>query len=138
MPCSCQNLLCYWPQFPQLTPKARVTDSHSSKGRCVVATERILPGEIIIRERPYAIMVYPECRESHCQLCFKNLGDSEDKITCERCQKVGQTRIRILSTCMCILYCFTMQRDHSFLWYGQTESREIDIWIDRLENSPRK
>ena len=73
-------------QFPQLTSKAKVTDSNNDKGRCVVATEKIMPGEVIIHERPYAIMVYPECSESHCQLCFKSL--SRDKISCQRCQKV--------------------------------------------------
>lgn len=80
-------------RFPQLTCKAKVTDSNSAKGRCVVATERILPGEVIIYERPYAVMVYPECSDSHCQLCFKSLGS--DKISCQRCQKVSKQRVLI-------------------------------------------
>jgi hypothetical protein len=73
--------------FTQLSAKAKVTKTKRS-GRCVVATQKILPGELIIYEKPYAVMLYPEFTEQHCQLCFKELGEAATNIPCQKCQKV--------------------------------------------------
>ena len=42
--------------------------------------------QIIIRERPYAVMMYPAFTESHCHLCFRELG--EEPIPCKGCDQV--------------------------------------------------
>ena len=43
--------------------------------------------QVIIRERPYAVMMYPEFTESHCHLCFRGLEEVE-RIPCKGCDKV--------------------------------------------------
>ncbi len=43
-------------------------------------------GEVIIREKPFATVLYPEFQATHCLTCFKFI--SEDPIQCKSCNKV--------------------------------------------------
>ena len=59
------------------------------RGRLLVATEDIPPGEIIIVETPYSSILLPEYYQSHCQSCYMRV---KAPIPCWFCAKVGTTR----------------------------------------------
>ena len=59
------------------------------RGRLLVATEDIPPGEIIIVETPYSSILLPEYYQSHCQSCYMRV---KAPIPCWFCAKVGTSR----------------------------------------------
>ena len=59
------------------------------RGRLLVATEDIPPGEIIIVETPYSSILLPEYYQSHCQSCYMRV---KAPIPCWFCAKVESTR----------------------------------------------
>ena len=57
------------------------------KGRHLVATQDIYPGEILISESPYSSILLPEYFDTHCQTCYHRVMAP---IPCWCCAKVRQ------------------------------------------------
>lgn len=95
--------------FPQMSKKLSLTTTKKS-GRCIVAKQKILPGneqvcsrylfcrmplnmcfpsgELLILEEAYTTMTYPEFRTSHCLHCFANLEAIPIEVPCTDCRQV--------------------------------------------------
>ena len=59
-----------------------------AKGRQLVATEDIQPGEIVIVETPYSSILLPEYYNTHCQTCYHRVIAP---IPCWCCAKVRKS-----------------------------------------------
>lgn len=73
-------------------------------GRHIVATHDISVGEVLVIERPYALLLNPDHIYSHCSHCF---GRSWDSIPCPNCVHA--------------MYCSELCRDEAWKQYHDVE-----------------
>ncbi|XP_065351447.1 SET and MYND domain-containing protein 4 isoform X2 [Cloeon dipterum] len=55
---------------PRLSSAVQIRFS-TTLGRHLVAARNIQPGEVLICEEPFAAVLAPECRQTHCSFCMK-------------------------------------------------------------------
>ena len=102
--------------FTSLTDHCEVVFS-PDRGRYIVAKRDIKPGEVIMIERPYASVLEPEFRWSHCHHC---MARTVSTIPCTQCS--------------CALYCSETCRSQAWSAYHQAECLcldmiyESDVW----------
>ncbi|XP_019885520.2 SET and MYND domain-containing protein 4 isoform X2 [Camponotus floridanus] len=82
------------PRYPACNSAVEIKDNGGDVGRHAVATREIVPGEIIIVERPHCAFLLAENRFTHCHLCFARIFVP---VPCR--------------TCSCIIYCSRRCRD---------------------------
>ncbi|KAG5323607.1 SMYD4 protein, partial [Pseudoatta argentina] len=58
------------PVYPACSRAVEIKDDGGDIGRHAVATRKIIPGEIVIVERPHCAFLLAETRLTHCHLCF--------------------------------------------------------------------
>ena len=95
--------------FTSLTDHCEVAFSPDG-GRYIVAKRDIKPGEVILLERPYASVLLPEYRWSHCHHC---LSRTVSTIPCTQCSAA--------------LYCSETCRSQAWSTYHQAECLCLDI-----------
>ncbi|XP_012543048.1 SET and MYND domain-containing protein 4 [Monomorium pharaonis] len=96
------------PLYPACSTAVEIRDDGGDIGRHAVATREIVPGEIVIVERPHCAFLLAENRLTHCHLCFARIFVP----TPAACR-----------TCSCIAYCSRRCRDAD----AQVHSRECKL-----------
>ena len=81
-----------------------------NQGRYLVAKRDILPGEIVLVEKPYASVLLPENYENFCHHCY---GYSRSLLACARCTRA--------------MYCSTICRTAAQESYHQYECGVLEI-----------
>ena len=51
-----------------------------TEGRHLVAKQKILPGDVLIVDTPYITSLFQDYQSTHCNYCFKRLGENVYKI----------------------------------------------------------
>ena len=95
--------------FTSLTDDCEVVFS-PDRGRYIVAKRDIKPGEVILVESPYASVLVPEYRWSHCHHCMSRTVST---IPCTQCS--------------CALYCSETCRSQAWSTYHQAECLCLDM-----------
>ncbi|XP_015599275.1 SET and MYND domain-containing protein 4 [Cephus cinctus] len=61
------------PVYPACSNSVEIRDAGGAVGRHAVASKDILPGDILVVEKPHSAVLLSEYRLSHCQLCFSRI-----------------------------------------------------------------
>jgi len=103
-------------EFGQEIPCVRsnvALEYKEGRGRLLVATEDIPPGEIIIVETPYSSILLPEYYQSHCQSCYMRV---KAPIPCWFCAKVR--------------FCSDICRVEAWERFHKVECQQLDLILD--------
>ena len=61
----------------------------------MVASQKILPGEVVIVDTAYTTSLFPPFYPTHCNACFTRLQCPESALPCPTCSKVNNAGVSL-------------------------------------------